>query len=92
MDDKQCEIYRDRVNERLQIQDKRLDDHAGRIKELENHRSAIDVRIERIDNLIKTIEDLIEQTKWLKRCVTGTIIGAIVSAIITLIVKVIMER
>ncbi len=89
MDDKQCEIYRDRVNERLNVQDKRLDDHAGRIKELENHRSAIDVRI---DNLIKTIEDLIEQTKWLKRCVTGTIIGAIVSAIITLIVKVIMER
>ena len=55
MDDKQCEIYRERMNERLIIQDKRLDNHSERLDALENYKYMID---ERINNLIAKMDDL----------------------------------
>ncbi|WP_099950615.1 hemolysin XhlA family protein [Ezakiella peruensis] len=75
MDDKQCEIYRDRVNERLQIQDKRLDNHSERLDKLENYKYMID---ERINNLIAKMDDLMGTMKWLTRGVGTAIIGLIV--------------
>lgn len=75
MDDKQCEIYRDRVNEKLQIQDKRLDNHSERLDMLENYKYMID---ERINNLIAKMDDLMGTMKWLTRGVGTAIIGLIV--------------
>ncbi len=75
MDDKQCEIYRDRMNERLQIQDKRLDNHSERLDKLENYKYMID---ERINHLIEKIDDLMGTMKWLTRGVGTAIIGLIV--------------
>jgi hypothetical protein len=75
MDEKQCEIYRDRVNERLQIQDKRLDSHSERLDVLENYKYMID---ERINNLIAKMDDLMGTMKWLTRGVGTAIIGLIV--------------
>lgn len=75
MDDKQCEIYRDRVNERLQIQDKRLDNHSERLDKLENYKYMID---ERINHLIEKIDDLMGTMKGLTRGVGTAIIGLIV--------------
>lgn len=75
MDDKQCEIYRDRVNEKLQIQDKRLDNHSERLDVLENYKYMID---ERINNLIAKMDDLMGTMKWLTRGVGTAIIGLIV--------------
>ena len=75
MDDKQCEIYRDRMNERLNIQDKRLDNHSERLDVLENYKYMID---ERINNLIAKMDDLMGTMKWLTRGVGTAIIGLIV--------------
>ena len=75
MDDKQCEIYRDRVNERLNVQDKRLDSHSERLDVLENYKYMID---ERINNLIAKMDDLMGTMKWLTRGVGTAIIGLIV--------------
>lgn len=75
MDDKQCEIYRDRVNERLNVQDKRLDNHSERLDVLENYKYMID---ERINNLIAKMDDLMGTMKWLTRGVGTAIIGLIV--------------
>lgn len=75
MDDKQCELYRERVNERLIIQDKRLDNHSERLDALENYKYMID---ERINNLIAKMDDLMGTMKWLTRGVGTAIIGLIV--------------
>lgn len=75
MDDKQCEIYRERMNERLIIQDKRLDNHSDRLDALENYKYMID---ERINNLIAKMDDLMGTMKWLTRGVGTAIIGLIV--------------
>lgn len=75
MDDKQCEIYRDRMNERLNIQDKRLDNHSERLDMLENYKYMID---ERINNLIAKMDDLMGTMKWLTRGVGTAIIGLFV--------------
>lgn len=75
MDDKQCEIHRDRVNERLNVQDKRLDNHSERLDKLENYKYMID---ERINHLIEKIDDLMGTMKWLTRGVGTAIIGLIV--------------
>lgn len=75
MDDRQCELYRERVNERLIIQDKRLDNHSERLDALENYKYMID---ERINNLIAKMDDLMGTMKWLTRGVGTAIIGLIV--------------
>lgn len=75
MDDQKCEIYRTRVNERLEIQDKRLDAHSERLDALENYKYMID---ERINNLIAKMDDLMGTMKWLTRGVGTAIIGLIV--------------
>ena len=75
MDDKQCELYRERVNERLIIQDKRLDNHSERLDALENYKYMID---ERIKNLIAKMDDLMGTIKWLTKGVGTAIIGLIV--------------
>ena len=75
MDDKQCEIHRERVNERLNVQDKRLDNHSERLDKLENYKYMID---ERINHLIEKIDDLMGTMKWLTRGVGTAIIGLIV--------------
>lgn len=73
MDDKQCEIYRERVNERLNVQDKRLDNHAARIDAIEKRNSRMD---ERVDHLIEKIDELVESMRWLRRYVYGVMISA----------------
>lgn len=73
MDDKQCEIYRERVNERLNVQDKRLDSHAARIDAIEKRNSRMD---ERVDHLIEKIDELVESMRWLRRYVYGVMISA----------------
>lgn len=75
MDDKQCELYRERVNERLIIQDKRLDNHSERLDALENYKYMID---ERINNLIAKMDDLMGTMKWLTKGIGTAIIGLIV--------------
>lgn len=75
MDDKQCEIYRERMNERLIIQDKRLDNHSERLDALENYKYMID---ERINNLIAKMDDLMGTMKWLTKGIGTAIIGLIV--------------
>lgn len=78
MDDKQCETYRDRVEEKLEIHDKRLDSHSERLDKLENYRYMID---ERINHLIEKIDDLMGTMKWLTKGIGTAIIGIAVYVI-----------
>ena len=75
MDDKQCEVYRNIVEDKLEVHDKRLDDHAKRLSGLENVRYTIDGRI---DSITKQIDDLKDTVKWFNRGVIGAWIGLIV--------------
>lgn len=78
MDDKQCEVYRDRVDEKLEVHDKRLDNHSSRLDELEHYRYTID---ERISNLTQKVDDIAKSVKHF----TGLIIGGWIGLIIFLI-------
>ena len=75
MDDKQCEAYRDRVDEKLEIHDKRLDSHSSRLDELEHYRYTID---ERISNLTQKVDEIAQSGKHCTRLVLGGWIGLII--------------
>lgn len=84
MDDKQCETYRDIVEEKLAVHDKRLDDHSERLHVLEGYRCTID---ERIINISKKIDDLTDSVRWFNRGVIGAWIGLIIFLIQQAMVK-----
>lgn len=78
MDDKQCETYRKIVDDKISVQDKRLDNHSERLDKLENYKYMID---ERINHLIEKIDDLMGSMKWLTRGIGTAIIGILVYVI-----------
>lgn len=84
MDDKECEIYRGNINERLSVHDKRLDSHSNRLDALEKYKSALD---ERIKNLVEKIDKLTNTNIWLSRAVWTAVIGFVVY-----LFKMIIER
>lgn len=61
MNEDLCKERHTVINEKFKVHDKRLNNHAERIDNLEQHRSRIEVQIE---NLMKKIDDLIGVLKW----------------------------
>ena len=78
MDERQCKVYRDRVEEKLEVHDKRLDSHSSRLDELEHYRYTID---ERISNLTQKVDDIAKSVKNF----TGLVISGWIGLIIFLI-------
>lgn len=84
MDDRQCEVYRDIVNKKLESHDKRLDNHSSRLDELEHYRYTID---ERISNLTQKVDDIAQSVKHFTDLVIGGWIGLIIFLIQQAMVK-----
>ncbi|MDU4597207.1 hemolysin XhlA family protein [Clostridium sporogenes] len=72
MELKVCEEKHKRLEEKINVHDTRLNDHAGRIDKLEQNQSRVDVKIE---NLCEQIKQLISVLKWY----IGLTVGALVS-------------
>ena len=70
--DKICEERHKRVDERLDTQDRRLNNHGERIDALEQSRSRTDTRLE---NLCEKIESLVTTMRWFM----GLAVGALIS-------------
>ncbi|NFC86237.1 hypothetical protein EXN13_00685 [Clostridium botulinum] len=72
MELKVCEEKHKRLEEKINVHDTRLNDHAGRIDKLEQNQSRVDVKIE---NLCEQIKQLVSVLKWY----IGLSVGALVS-------------
>ena len=72
MDEKVCEIRHQRIDEKMEVHDRRLNSHSERLDIIEQVNSRLE---ERLDGLIKQLESLNLTMRWL----IGLIIGGIVS-------------
>ncbi|AJD30233.1 hypothetical protein FDE98_02380 [Clostridium sporogenes] len=72
MELKVCEEKHKRLEEKINVHDTRLNDHAGRIDKLEQNQSRVDVKIE---NLCEQIKQLVSVLKWY----IGVSVGALIS-------------
>ncbi|EPY6430791.1 hemolysin XhlA family protein [Clostridium sporogenes] len=72
MELKVCEEKHKRLEEKINVHDTRLNDHADRIDKLEQNQSRVDVKIE---NLCEQIKQLVSIMKWY----VGLTVGALVS-------------
>lgn len=84
MDERQCEVYRDRVEEKLEVHDKRLDSHSSRLDELEHYKYTID---ERISNLTQRVDEIAQSVKHFNNLVIGAWIALIIFIIQQAITK-----
>lgn len=72
MDNNLCLEKHKRIDEKLELHDKRLNNHAARIDKLEQNDK---VNNEKISNLCKEIASLVTTMRWF----IGLIVGAFVS-------------
>jgi len=70
--DKVCEEKHRRIDERLDTQDRRLNNHSERIDALEQHRSKTETEIK---NLIEQIKSLVTTMRWFMGLIVGSGIG-----------------
>lgn len=66
-----------------QRQDERLAMHDKEIKALQSFQ---DSTVEKLITIFNTINDMKEDSKWMKRMFTSTLIGGIVTAVVSLLV------
>ena len=67
-----CKEKHKRVDEVLGIHDIRLNNHSGRIDNLEKHQSRTEVKME---NLIEQIKSLVTTIKWAMGLTITTLLG-----------------
>lgn len=72
MGDELCEVQRKNILEKIEVQDRRLNNHADRIDKLEQSQSRIDTKIE---SLCDQIKQLVSVMKWY----IGLTVGALIS-------------
>ena len=72
MEEKQCEIQRGHLLERIDRNETRLNNHSDRIDKLEQYRSSVEKQLE---NLVEQVANLVSIMKWFM----GLFIGAFVS-------------
>lgn len=73
--DEVCKATHKRVDERLDTQDKRINNHSERLDRLEQYQSKSE---EQIKNLCKQIESLVSTIKWSMGLLITTLIGFII--------------
>lgn len=64
-------------------QDERLNVHDEEIKVLQSFR---DSTVEKLITIFNTIEEMKEDSKWLKQMFTSTLVGGIATAVISLVI------
>lgn len=70
-----CNVKHKRIDERLEVQDKRINNHSERLDRLEQYQSKSE---EQIKNLCKQIESLVSTIKWSMGLLITTLIGFII--------------
>ena len=70
-----CEAKHKRVDERLDVQDKRLNNHGDRLDVLERYQSKSE---EQIKNLCEQIKSLVTTIKWSMGLLITTLVGFII--------------
>lgn len=70
-----CEAKHKRVDERLDVQDKRLNNHEDRLDVLERYQSKSE---EQIKNLCEQIKSLVTTIKWSMGLLITTLVGFII--------------
>lgn len=60
-----------------------LKNHEKRLRNLESFK---DSTVEKLITIFRTIDDMKEDSRWMKRMFTSTLVGGIVTAVISLIV------
>ncbi|MCR3758724.1 hemolysin XhlA family protein [Clostridium felsineum] len=60
-DAKLCKEWHKVIDEKLNLQNIRLNDHSDRIKKLEQRSAAVD---ERVENLCEQLKNLVDTLKW----------------------------
>ena len=72
MDEKICEIRHQRLDEKIEVHDKRINNHSERLDVIERVNGRLE---ERLDGLIKQLSVLNSTMKWFM----GLLLGGIVS-------------
>lgn len=72
MNEEICIEKHKNINQRLDVHDKRLNNHSQRIDELEQHRSRTEAKIE---NLCEQIKSLVTTIKWAMGLTVGTLLS-----------------
>lgn len=70
-----CGEKHKRIDEKMSIQDKRLDNHGDRLDVLERYQSKAE---EQIKNLCEQIKSLVTTIKWSMRLLITTLVGFII--------------
>ena len=70
-----CNVKHKRIDERLEAQDRRINNHSERLDRLEQYQSKSE---EQIKNLCKQIESLVSTIKWSMGLLITTLIGFII--------------
>ncbi len=72
MNEETCIEKHRNIEQRLDTQDRRLNNHSERIDELEQHRSRTETKIE---NLCEQIKSLVTTIKWAMGLTVGTLLS-----------------
>ncbi len=72
--------YLQKENEQQNVD---LKNHEKRLRNLESFK---DSTVEKLITIFRTIDDMKEDSRWMKRMFTSTLVGGIVTAVISLIV------
>lgn len=72
MDEKLCEIRHKRLDEKLEVHERRLNNHGERIDKLEQFKSSTETEIK---NLIQQIQSLVTTMRWFMGLMVGTLVG-----------------
>lgn len=70
--EKVCEERHKSLTEKFEIHDRRINNHSGRIDQLEQHKTATEVEIK---NLIKEIASLVTTVRWFIGLIVGAFVG-----------------
>lgn len=72
MNDEVCVERHRAISDKIEIHDKRLNDHSGRIDKLEQRGASVDTKIE---NLCEQIKSLVSIMKWFLATSAGALIS-----------------
>ena len=67
-----CKERHKAINDKMEVHDRRLNDHSGRIDKLEQRGAGVDAKIE---NLCEQIKSLVSIMKWFLGTLAGALIG-----------------
>ncbi|MET3616714.1 putative nuclease with TOPRIM domain [Peptoniphilus olsenii] len=72
MDERECDLYRQHLKEKIERNETRINNHSTRIDKLEQYRSGTE---QQIKNLVDQVQNLVTTMRWF----IGLLIGSFVS-------------